>query len=219
MAAMAVERWTPERRRELTRSALVDAAAQVFARRGFHGASLDEIADTAGFTRGAIYKNFADKEDLFLAVFDRHIERQLEAFSGEIDGVGAVAEVDVARLAGLWQDVVARDPSFHALNLEFYLYAIRNPEVRERFVAQQHKTNDTVARFIGEQAKAAGFRIKVPPMTLAKMVNAASEGFSLLAYLDREEGTNMFEFFLELLLTAVVEDPPARRRSSDSSTG
>ena len=51
---MPVERWTPERRRELTRTALIEAAAQVFARRGFYGASLDEIAETAGFTRGAI---------------------------------------------------------------------------------------------------------------------------------------------------------------------
>ena len=67
METVAVEKWTPERRRQLTRDTLIEAAAAVFARRGFHGASLDEIAETAGFTRGAIYKNFADKEDLFFA--------------------------------------------------------------------------------------------------------------------------------------------------------
>jgi len=214
---MAIERWTPERRRELTRSALVDAAAQVFAQRGFHGASLDEIADTAGFTRGAIYKNFADKEDLFLAVFDRHIEKQLGAFSEEFRGEEAAAFLDVSRVARLWKDVVARDPAFHALNLEFRLYAIRNPEVRERFIAQQRKTNHTVARFIADQAKAAEFRMKVPPATLARMVGAASEGLTLAAYLDPEEGTNLFESFLELLLTAVVEDAPARPRPSGAS--
>src|SRR5436309_8046773 len=77
MVNVPVERWTPERRRELTRTALVDAAAEVFARRGFHDASLDEIAETAGFTRGAIYKNFGIKEELFYAVGERQNELTL----------------------------------------------------------------------------------------------------------------------------------------------
>src|SRR5437667_6166963 len=83
MESVPVERLTPERRRALTRTALVEAAAEVFARRGFHAASLDEIAETAGFTRGAIYSNFSGKEDLLLAVLDQYTDRQLEAF-GEV---------------------------------------------------------------------------------------------------------------------------------------
>ena len=50
------ERWTQERRRQHTRELLLDAAEEVFARRGFEGASLEEIAEAAGYTRGAIYK-------------------------------------------------------------------------------------------------------------------------------------------------------------------
>ena len=65
---MAVQPLTPERRRELTKTALVEAAADVFAKRGFEGASLEEIAEAAGFSRGAIYSNFGSKEDLMLAV-------------------------------------------------------------------------------------------------------------------------------------------------------
>src|SRR5215218_9896443 len=83
MMAVVTERLTPARRRELTRDALLDAAASVFAQRGFHGASLDEIAETAGFTRGAIYKNFGGKEELFLGVMSRLNERSLKEF-GEL---------------------------------------------------------------------------------------------------------------------------------------
>ena len=63
----------------MTRRHLLDAAATVFARQGFHGASLDDVAAVAGFTKGAVYSNFASKDDLFLAVFeDRYAREQDE---------------------------------------------------------------------------------------------------------------------------------------------
>src|SRR2546421_3055957 len=96
-----VDKLTPERRRELTRTALTDAAADVFAKRGFHAASLDEIAETAGFTRGAIYKNFENKEELFFAVIERRVDAQLTRFREVIGDDRAVA-ADPARLAAIW---------------------------------------------------------------------------------------------------------------------
>jgi len=69
------ERWTKERRIEHTRQILLDAAEEVFARKGLTGAALEEIADAAGFTRGAIYSQFGAKEKLFLAVVDRQRQR------------------------------------------------------------------------------------------------------------------------------------------------
>src|SRR5919197_4909016 len=128
MDMVVVEKWTPERRRQLTRDALLDAAAVVFARRGFHGASLEEIADTAGFTRGAIYKNFADKEDLLLAVWDRVNERTLREFDELLDDGGLVLDADhVAVVATKWRELQTRDRDASVLDLEFVLYLLRNP--------------------------------------------------------------------------------------------
>src|SRR5947209_16684 len=93
-----VEKLTPERRRELTRSTLIDAAADVFARRGFHAASLEEIAETAGFTRGAIYKNFENKEELFFAVIERRVDAQLARFRAVLSE-DKTAATDPTRLA------------------------------------------------------------------------------------------------------------------------
>ena len=73
---MAIEPLTPERRRQQTREHLLAAAAQVFAERGFHGATLDEVATVAGFTKGAVYSNFKNKEDLFLALFRARTSRR-----------------------------------------------------------------------------------------------------------------------------------------------
>ena len=81
MRNVAAEKLTPERRRQLTRDALVDAAAEVFAQKGVSGASMEEIAAEAGFSRGAIYSNFGSKEELLLVVMDRFMDRQLVNFS------------------------------------------------------------------------------------------------------------------------------------------
>src|SRR2546422_1443022 len=66
-----------DEQRALTRTRLLEAAQRVFARRGFHAASVEEIAREAGATTGAIYSNFAGKEDLFLALFEEHVASQV----------------------------------------------------------------------------------------------------------------------------------------------
>ena len=75
-------RITRVERKAKTRADLVAAARTVFLRRGFHGASLEEIAQEAGYTKGAVYSNFEDKDALYLAVLDDHYERRIVAYAG-----------------------------------------------------------------------------------------------------------------------------------------
>lgn len=204
---MPVERWTPERRRELTRTALIEAAAQVFARRGFYGASLDEIAETAGFTRGAIYKNFDDKEGLFLATLDHHNQRSLAAFSEWFDeNPPDASDLDQDALASAFRQILARDPDFFALELEGRLYALRNPEFRQRYVANARQMTKAVARFISDLARSASFKWKVPPLRLAHLLEVSAEGFLAWAFLDPDDGA-LFKSFFELILEAIIEEP------------
>src|SRR5207248_9180685 len=66
----ASRRSRREERKEETRAELVRAAAKVFALRGFHGATLDQIAEEAGFSTGAVYWHVSGQDDLFLAVYE-----------------------------------------------------------------------------------------------------------------------------------------------------
>src|SRR5437764_7496680 len=153
------EKWTPERRRELTRNALVSSAAELFAERGFHAASLDEIAERAGFTRGAIYSNFENKEELFFAVLERHVNAQLEAFSSFFEQSGGPWAVEASAVAKAWQEMMG-DEQWAALNLEFRLYALRNPEVRERLAAQERRMRDAMTRFVIDINVSSGVSFK-----------------------------------------------------------
>jgi AcrR family transcriptional regulator len=213
---MPVERWTPERRRELTRSTLIAAAADVFARRGFDGASLEEIADTAGFTRGAIYKTFGSKEELFFAVSDQDFAAKLQAFSEKV----AASEhglAEPAALAAMWRESVAGDAAQLALDMEVRLYAIRNPEVAPRVAEHQRGIRRALAQFIVDTAERMGFTMTTPPMTLAGILEAASWGISESTAIDPED-RDLLDAFFELLVNASCSEPSVHDEIVSSST-
>jgi AcrR family transcriptional regulator len=203
MTNVAVEKWTPERRRERTRTALLDAAAEVFAKRGFNGASLDEIAETAGYTRGAIYKHFEGKDDLFYAVMNRVNERSLAMF-GERFAIDHEALRDVQTITQLWRDAFTLDSHLYALVLEAQLYALRNPESLERARAQRRESLDMVTRFIESQQEASGVRTKLPPREVAEIFLLASDGFNAAAHFE-PHAMEAYEKFLELFIPAMIE--------------
>ena len=201
---MAVEKLTPERRRQQTRSVLIAAATEVFARRGFEGAALEEIAETAGFTRGAIYKNFQDKEDLFFEVTDRLNEQVIEAFrSIAPESAGPDGDWDIARIADLWRASVEDFEDLFAIAKEYELYVLRNPDARERAVAHRRQQRELVAAFIEEVAEQSGMALRLPAATLAAIILAAADG---LTYTARIDGDDLFAAFLELLNAGMTAD-------------
>ena len=202
---MPVEKWTPARRRQHTRDTLLEAAELVFARRGFHGASLEEIAETAGFTRGAIYKHFTDKEDLFLAVNDRFNDRTLQAFSQLLDEQGSQGydDVDIDAVATIWRQRFTKDRDFFILGLEFNLYLARNPEVRDRLVPRRHENARRVAQFMEKRAAGAGVKLGLPTEDLANIFLITSDAFSAAALTDPDLA-RLYEPFLDLFVQGII---------------
>jgi len=201
--AVAVEKLTRERRRQQTRDVLVEAATEVFARRGYEGASLEEIAETAGFTRGAIYKHFAGKEELFFAVIEDSNQRVIEAFRAIAPSSADSREWDVARLADMWRANVTGYEDLLALGMEHQLYVLRNPSARERAIAHRRRNRELVAAFIEEVAERTGMTLRLPAATLAGVILAAADG---LNYAARVDGEDLFAPFLELLNAGMVAD-------------
>jgi len=201
-----VEKWTPERRMERTRAALVASARHVFATRGFDGASLDEIADEAGYTRGAIYKHFANKEDLLFAVADTINTEVLDVFAEqlEIDG-----DVDNRETAAMWFKALTADKELWALNLEFSLYQYRNPAVRERSAGQRRQNRATVGAFMEHYTTEMGYTLKIPAETIAAILLIASDGFVQAARIDTDI-EDLFATFLDLIIPAVMDSPRTR---------
>lgn len=180
-----VERWTRERRLEHTRSLLLDAAENVFGEKGFTAATLDDIAYAAGYTKGAIYKHFATKEDLFLAVSDRYWRRYFDNFAEVMSAASQVGEHERDRIAQRWRELSRDRGADHAaLGHEFTLYLLRNPEARERVSAKRTEVAEALADFIVKGVEQLGGTLLIPPLTLARVLIATSDAIVLASELD-----------------------------------
>jgi AcrR family transcriptional regulator len=207
---MAIQPLTRDRRREMTRRHLLDAAAVVFARDGFHGASLDDVAATAGFTKGAVYSNFKGKDDLFVAVFEDRLTNEEQEMQRVLqESVGSTelnAHLPRVRgvIEGTWDD------EWTALYLEFVLYARRNPASQEKLVASARRHREVTIGMLERSYASVGAFPDLPLPVLATISMALFEGLSIGRLVDppavtREVVTDALTF----LYGALDVGPPA----------
>jgi AcrR family transcriptional regulator len=183
---MPVERLTPEKRREQTRSHLLAAAAEVFAEKGFYGATLDEIADAAGFSKGAVYSNFSSKDELFLALIRRQGDAMVDAYAEVGDGEGQTAAERIAALADVYLRLDADLTQSWALQTEFELYALRNPEILEGLRQGSRAVHEHVVELQRTHLEADGIDPPLPVEDLATLYIAIFSGLWHLKALDPE---------------------------------
>jgi AcrR family transcriptional regulator len=164
-------------RRERTRERLLDAAFTVFARHGIRGASIEAVCEAAGFTRGAFYSNFSSKEELFLALAERAMRRQLTS----LDTVGKDLEPDLVREGAVDYEairsilsVVVTDPGdarqWALMRAELELLAMRDPAVGRPFLAQEERLRAELGSAISRILDSCGLRFKVGERTAVDLL-------------------------------------------------
>jgi AcrR family transcriptional regulator len=176
---MERKRLTQPEKREQTRDEILAAASRVFAQRGFHAASLDAIADEAGFSRGAVYYNFADKEELFLELLDRRCAERArdlrELFTGEADDIEQTGRQ--ARLASHQAfAAMAGDPEWRALYLEFLAQAARDPDFRKAFAKRTDQMRSALEEVVVERTEQVAGALPISPEQLAVVLDALGIG-------------------------------------------
>lgn len=173
-----------EQQKAATRLRLLDAAETVFARRGFHGASVDEIAREAGATTGALYANFAGKEDLFLALFDHTMAQDVRGYS---QASSAARTLEEAARAGAdrWMQVLSERPEYFPLFVEFWAYAVREPGVRERFAERFAAFRLATGRIVAIGAEGRGIGLEPDQVErLGTFINALANGLAMEKLVD-----------------------------------
>jgi AcrR family transcriptional regulator len=182
-------------RKEMTRELLLDAAIEVFAQKGYHGASLDDVAEAAGFTKGAVYSNFTRKSDLFRELLERETRRRGAALGAGIEAVPLALWPD---LAGEWLGRQAGEQrDWDILTVEFWLAAVRDPGLRDLLCRGREETLAGFASVIDRKLQEAGVDPGLTGRDLFVLLDALGTGLLMNHYL--EPGAGQAELFAKAL--------------------
>lgn len=176
MRGSAVTDLSP--RRATTQRKLMAAALGVFAERGVLGASVEQICDAAGFTRGAFYSNFTDKDELCVALLARQRDEILGAVEQVVTHFAArERDGDVIKQAvEMFLALQAPDPAWSLVKLELRLYAVHNQNIRPAYKKFLEQTTDRFAELLSRGLELVGYRLLVEPrLAIALMQSVIDE--------------------------------------------
>jgi AcrR family transcriptional regulator len=172
-----MKRLTRAEQAQRNRGLVLDAARRVFLARGYHGASLEQIADEAGFSKGVVYSQFDSKADLFLALLEARIEQRAAD-----NATLAQSLANSGDLQPLLEHLVRGDqatPGWLLLVIEFRVHAARDPKLSRRYAAAHARTVEGVAETLATVAPTNGRESAVSPRQLAELALALSTGTTL----------------------------------------
>ncbi len=202
-----------------TRAELLATAAQVFARNGYEGSSVEQIAEEAGYSHGAVYSNFAGKADLFLVVLEEYMAERARELAATQVGLAEDEPIEVrARaLADQWMERFAKDRESFLLHMEFIAHAGRDPELAERFGTRSAALREAIAGYIGYYQEQEGIEPPLPPADLALVLRALGIGLAVEALVSpsavRED---LYGDFVELLVGLMREHGSDRAARSNA---
>jgi len=168
-----------------TRQRLLDAAIEVFAKRGLHEATLEEIAEAAGYTRGVVYSNFSGKNELLLAVFEERIEPRLrETMAPMVEAEGGREQAHA--LGHFSHSLVTEERAYLQLLVEFWGFAARQEDVGARFAAVRRRRRALVTEMIEARLARRDADGGPEPGVLAAGFVALTVGILFEALIDRD---------------------------------
>ncbi len=172
---MATARLTRAERSAQTRDELLEAAQQRFFAAGYHATTLDDIADAAGYTKGAVYSTFGSKAGLFLALFDEIIDQRLAATRAIVATEDSGSQASLQALAE--QPVEERNARFLLLSIEFWVHAAREPALLDAFSERYRRLRASLAELAPPDSP-------LDPQRWALVTLALSNGFALERLID-----------------------------------
>ncbi|MGH2903249.1 MAG: TetR/AcrR family transcriptional regulator [Solirubrobacteraceae bacterium] len=212
-------RLTRAEQQAQTRARLIEAAARVFARRGYQAASVEEIAEEAGYSHGAVYSNFEGKADLFLAVFEDYMAERVRDLADTQAALpeDAPLETRARALADQWMDRLARDRDSVTLHMEFIAHADRDPELAKRFGTRSMAMREAVARYIAHYQQEAGMELAMGVDDLALVLRGLGIGLAIESLVSPDTVRHdLYGDFVELLISLQRERDSTKRSSRRS---
>jgi len=199
---MSKKRLTREESQQQTRKELLKVASEMFAKKGFYSTSVDQIAEEAGYSKGAIYSNFGSKDDLFLSVFKENQKedlRNLEAMAEEYNSLDEFINM----IENNHQYERKENQNWSILKLEFLLYAMRDSSVSKKLAPILEESRSQMTKILKRLYQTESQKHLVSIDKLAFLLLSLDIGIGIQSYVDEESiPENVFSEGLRLLLKA-----------------
>jgi AcrR family transcriptional regulator len=210
---MIRKRLSREDSRELTTQRLLDAALKLFAKKGLDATSVEDIAEAAGYSRGAFYSNFESKEALFLEA----LRREQETFHEEYDllrddkiTVEQIQKRTVALYSSMW-----RDNECFMLWTEARMLAVRDTRFRAKLNTLLVEKRAQIADFISYFYSRLSISPPLPPVNMAMAFMSLAEGVKLEMLSSPNDVTQpVAESLLSLFADAVMQVAVTKAKSA-----
>lgn len=183
------------RRRAETQARLLDAAVEVFAERGVLAATVEEICDRAGYTRGAFYSNFASKDELVIALINADRKNIVGGVSMLTEesvkaAIAGTREQAIAKAAEMWMSARPTDRHSILVQQEIKLYAAREPATREAYLGYQIAFMENTLAALQPVIDSFGLEFSVPPELMVEMLFAQYQTSMIDGLMYLPEGEN-----------------------------
>jgi AcrR family transcriptional regulator len=177
---------TPRPTRADVRRRLLDAALVVFAERGFADARLDDVAAAAGLTKGAIYSNFAGKDEVFFAMLDDQVRRRVDVVHAALatDRPGGRTPTTPHDVGRLLTRAFTEGREWQLVFIDFWLRAVRDPVVLEQFLAHRETLRGVIAASVTDIVGATQPEGALTADDVATVVLALCNGLAIEQYID-----------------------------------
>ncbi|HEX9471342.1 MAG TPA: TetR/AcrR family transcriptional regulator, partial [Bradyrhizobium sp.] len=199
-----VPRLNREESQARTRNLLIEAARDEIVKKGFAQASVRDIADAAGFSQGAFYSNFPDKEAILLELVQRHQSEE----RAKIEAALSHAQGDAARaMAGIekWAATINSDPGFAVLAIELQLQALRSASFAQAYNELNRRHRRALGSFVTKLFELFGKKPPADPVEIATGFIALGRGMALVS---KDGETSRSGRITVTFLKALIESAP-----------
>jgi AcrR family transcriptional regulator len=177
------KRLTRQESQARTRTLLLEVATAEFLAHGYHATSLERVAEAAGFSKGAVYGNFAGKEELCLAVLETYFFAQLQSFVTDFTTGGTTIDERLGVLER-WLEVALADEKWQLLALEFAVQTRRNEKIQRQLAQREAMMRTVVTALLTQQINQLGVKPVLPPDQLAVVLVAVVGGIAVQRLID-----------------------------------
>lgn len=208
-------RLTRQESQQVTRQKIVQAAEKEILRQGIHAASIRDICNAAGYSLGAFYSNYENKDELLCEIVENQTKREFAVIEDIVAVTEGLDTAEVLQKISLWLRDMHKHSVLSSLSLEFEIYAKHNPQFKKAYTKNKRLWHEQIAKALSTLFTTRGLTPKVEPLQMAIGFSALWSGLAIESEISNIKSPDQVVLlFLQALLDSSPESNNPKRKKA-----